>query len=257
MIEPLKSTSRYDTIGRSCSYRRKEDPLIAKVIEHALGSAKSVINVGAGSGSYEPKDRNVVAIEPSQIMIQQRPLDSLPAIRAHAEALPFHDRVFDAAMTVLSVHHWDPYQKEGIQEMKRVARDRVVVVTIDPRVSGKMWLMSDCLPEVAELDNKIFPFPETISGWLDCEAKIDIIPVNRDTPDWFLLSFWAHPERILDETARASTSGFARQAAEVVERVVSAVSRDLESGEWERRYGHLRKLPECDVGLRLITGFIS
>lgn len=257
MTVSITPTPQYDSIGHGYSVRRKEDPLIAKVIENAIGSAKSVINIGAGSGSYVPNDRYVVSIEPSQIIIHQRPLDSFPAVRAYADALPFHDKVFDAAMTVLSVHHWDPNQREGIQEMKRVARNRVVVITIDPRLSGKMWLMADYMPEVAELDNRIFPFPETISGWLECETKIDIIPVSRHTQDWFLLSFWAHPERILDKEARASTSGFARQTSEVVERVVSAVSSDLKSGEWDRRNGHLRNLSECDVGLRLITAFID
>ncbi|MCX6127399.1 MAG: methyltransferase domain-containing protein [Proteobacteria bacterium] len=253
MINSTQSHARYDSIGHGYSSRRREDPILSKKIVNALGNARTVINVGAGTGSYEPSDRVVIPVEPSEVMIRQRPASSLPAIRATAEALPFHDKVVDAAMTVLSLHHWDPYQAAGLREMKRVARDCVIVVTIDPRVSGKMWLMADYLREVAALDNRIFPLPETISEWLECETEIEIVPISRETPDGTLMSFWAHPERVLDEAARAATSGFARQTMEVVKRVVSEVGRDLQNGRWDERNGHLRRLYECDVGLRIIT----
>jgi SAM-dependent methyltransferase len=257
MNESQMRFARYDTIGHGYSHNRREDPLFCQNILNALGRARTIINIGAGSGSYEPSDRVVIPVEPSEVMIRQRPPTSLPAVRATAEALPFHDKSVDAAMAILSLHHWDPHQAAGVREMKRVARDRVVIVTIDPRISGKMWLMADYFHEVRDLDHRIFPLPETISEWLGCKTEIKILPITRETLDWTLLSFWAHPERVLDEKARAATSGFARQTEAVVERVVSEVARDLTNGIWESRYGYLRDLNECDVGLRLITGFLS
>jgi SAM-dependent methyltransferase len=226
-------------------------------ILNALGDSKTVVNIGAGTGSYEPHDRPVLAIEPSEVMTSQRDKSLLPAVRATADNLPLHDRSVDAAMTVLSLHHWHPNQHAGIQEMRRVARKRIVIVTIDPRISGRMWLMADYLKEVAALDFETFPLPETICRWLDCPTDIEILPINRNTPDHTLLSFWAHPERVLDPLARAATSGFARQSEGVVQRVVSAIKRDLDNGTWDERYGFLRGLHEFDAGLRLITAMDS
>lgn len=160
-------------------------------------------------------------------------------------------------MTVISIHHWYPNQLQGVREMCRVARERLVIVTFDPRVCERMWLLSDYLPEVAELDNRIFPLPETICDWIKGEVRIETIPISRDTPDWTLMSFWAHPERVLDPAARAATSGFARQPKEIVERVVTDVNRDLKSGQWDEKYGHLRSLKEFDAGLRIITANLS
>ena len=137
-------------------------------------------------------------------------------------------------------------------DLRRVARGPVVLLTYDPRVSGRMWLMADYLPEVRELDDRIFPWPETIAGWLG-GGRVETVPIADDTPDWMLGSFWAHPERVLDPQARAATSGFARMPEAVVERVVAAVRRDLEEGTWDRRFGHLRSLREFDAGLRLIV----
>lgn len=254
---PCLYQSRYDSIGQGYSTTRREDPLIRKAIHQALDDSKVIINIGAGTGSYEPEDRLVLPIEPSKTMASQRQSSRVPAIRATADSLPLHDKSVDAAMTVLSLHHWDPKQKDGIREMCRVARDRVVIVTIDPRVSGQMWLMADYLKEVAVLDLQIFPFPEVICEWLNCRTEVEILPIHRNTPDWSLLSFWAHPERVLDSRARAATSGFARQSEEVVQRVVSDIQTDLTSGAWDERHGRLRQLQELDVGLRLITGFLE
>lgn len=249
----MNDLTRYDQIGHGYSSRRREDPTLSKKIAKALSDARTVVNVGAGAGSYEPHDRLVIPIEPSEVMIRQRPSTGFPAIRASAESLPLFDKDVDAAMAVLSLHHWEPFQEKGARELKRIARDRVVIVTIDPRVSGRMWLMADYLQEVASLDNQIFPLPETISEWLDCTTDIEVVPVSRDTPDWNLMSFWAHPERVLDGAARGATSGFARQTEAVVQRVVTAVAQDLQNGRWERRNGHLRSLDEYDAGLRIIT----
>ncbi|MBX3188625.1 MAG: class I SAM-dependent methyltransferase [Labilithrix sp.] len=244
---------RYERIGRQYARTRREDPFIRERIEQALGDARSVVNVGAGAGSYEPLDRHVVAIEPSDTMAKQRPRGLAPAIRASAGHLPLRDASVDAAMTVLSLHHWDEERERGVRELRRVASGRVVVVTYDPRVSGEMWLMKDYFPEVAELDRRIFPSPERIIAWLGGNAEVSPLPISRDTPDWQLGSFWAHPERVLDEDARNGTSGFARAEPDVVARVVAAVRRDLDDGTWDARYGHLRELREYDVGLRLIV----
>jgi SAM-dependent methyltransferase len=245
------SASRFDRIGRGYSRYRREDLRFRRLIHGALGDARSVVNIGAGAGSYEPRDRDVVAVEPSDVMVAQRPADRAPAIRGRAEAIPLRDGSVDAAMAVLSLHHWDD-RRAGLSEMRRVARGNLVLVTYDPRVSARMWLVAEYFPAVAELDHATFPLPEEVAGWLG-GARIEAVPIPADTPDWMLGSFWAHPERVLDEGARNATSGFARQPREVVERVVDAVRRDLEDGTWDRKHGHLRRLAEFDAGLRLIT----
>jgi SAM-dependent methyltransferase len=245
--------TRYDVIGAEYAATRREDPRIAAPIHAALGEARTVVNVGAGAGSYEPRDRHVVAVEPSEVMIAQRDPRRSPTIRARAYPLPFEDQSMDAAMAILTIHHWDEDQERGVREMRRVARGPVVILTYDAEVSGRMWLMADYLPEVAELDRRIFPALETLAEWLEGEATVREVPVPRDTPDWSLGSFWAHPERVLDPRARNSTSGFARMPPEVVNRVVEAVERDLQDGTWDARHGHLRELDEYDAGLRLLV----
>lgn len=246
-------TPRYNHIGEGYTRTRREDPHLRAIIHAALGRAHTVVNVGAGAGSYEPADRHVIAVEPSDVMAAQRPADRVPAIRASAGALPLRDRSVDAAMAVLTLHHWDAEQEAGVRELRRVARGPVVLVTCDPEVSGQMWLMADYLPEVAELDRRIFPSPERLAGWLGGDVEVQTVPIARDCVDWTLMSFWAHPERVLDPQARAATSGFARQPTAVVDRVVSAVAADLASGAWDRRWGHLRGLDRHDAGLRLVV----
>ncbi len=244
---------RYDSIGHRYSTTRREEPRFARLIADALGGSRSVVNVGAGTGSYEPRDRYVVAIEPSDVMAAQRPRDLAPAVRADAHRLPLRDGATDAAMSVLSLHHWDQHQEEGVRELRRVARGPVVILTCDPHVSGEMWLMKDYLREVAELDRRIFPSMDRLASWLGGTTRIESVPVPRDTCDWMLMSFWAHPERVLDASAREGTSGFARMDRDAVERVVGAVERDLSSGAWDARHGHLRRLHEHDAGLRLVV----
>ena len=245
---------RYESIGHGYAHLRREDPLLYARIRAALGDARTVVNVGAGAGSYEPRDLHVVAIEPSDVMAAQRPRERAPAIRATAGALPLRDGAVDAALAILTVHHWDDARERGVRELRRVARERVVIVTFDAEVWSQLWLVAEYLPELGELDRKIFPPPEQIAGWLGGSVAIEPLPLSRDTPDWMLGSYWAHPERVLDAQARAATSGFARMPAAVVERVVGAVGRDLANGSWDARHGALRGLDELDVGLRLIVG---
>jgi len=245
--------TRYDVIGAQYAATRREDPRLAALIHTALGEARTIVNVGAGAGSYEPRDRDVLAIEPSEVMIAQRDPRLPPAIVGGAYPLPLEDRSMDAAMAILTIHHWDENQERGVREMRRVARGPVVILTFDPEVSARMWLMVDYFPEVAELDRRTLPRPETLARWLQGEVTVGEVPIRRDSPDWSLGSFWAHPERVLDTQARNSTSGFARMPAEVVNRVVEAVARDLQAGTWDARHGHLRELEEYDAGLRLLV----
>jgi SAM-dependent methyltransferase len=245
---------RYDTIGRGYTRTRREDQRLRARIVSALGDARTVVNVGAGTGSYEPDDRHVIAVEPSDVMAAQRPRSRVPAIRGWADALPLRDGAVDAAMAVLTLHHWDDACERGVREMRRVARGPVVIMTYNPRVSGAMWLMADYFSEVAALDHRIFPTPERLAEWLGGQVAIEPLPIHRDTPDWMLGSFWAHPERVLDVEARAATSGFARMPPPVVDRVVAAIARDLADGTWDLRHGALRSLEEFDAGLRLIVG---
>ncbi len=249
----LAPVVRYDSIGHGYSQTRREDPRFRALIHAALGNARTVVNVGAGAGAYEPADRHVIAVEPSDVMAAQRSPDLVPAIRASAGSIPLRDRSVDAAMAILSVHHWDEEREQGVRELRRVARGPVVILTYDAATSAAMWLMADYLPEVAALDFRIFPSPEQLAEWLGGAVRIDRIPIPRDTPDWQLGSFWAHPERVLDAKARAATSGFARMPANVVDRVVSEIARDLASGLWDDRHGQLRSLDELDVGLRLVV----
>ncbi|MGI9597159.1 MAG: class I SAM-dependent methyltransferase [Acidimicrobiales bacterium] len=247
------SAARYDSIGHRYVTTRREDPTLRDRILSALGESRTVVNVGAGAGSYEPRDRHVLAIEPSDVMAAQRPDDLAPAIRGSAAPLPLRDESVDAAMAILTVHHWDDQLEAGVRELRRVARGPVVIVTYDPAVSATMWLLSDYLPEAAALDHATFPTIDQLAGWLEGAVEVESVLTPRDTPAWPIGSFWAHPERVLDEAARNATSAFARMDPAVVSRVVATVDRDLQDGSWDRRNGHLRDLPAFDVGMRLVV----
>ena len=222
-------------------------------IHSALRESRSVVNVGAGTGSYEPLDRYVIAIEPSDVMASQRPEHAPPALRAFAHALPLRDHAVDAALAVMTVHHWDEQQERGVRELRRVARGPVVIVTIDPRVCSAMWLLADYLPEAAELIRSIYPAPEQLCAWLGGTSRVEPVLVSHDTPDWSILSYWAHPERFLDADARSSTSSIARMPAHVLQRAVEALRADLDSGAWDRKHGHLRARQAHDPGWRVIV----
>ncbi|MGH2856572.1 MAG: methyltransferase domain-containing protein [Solirubrobacteraceae bacterium] len=250
-LEP--ASQRYERIGVGYSRLRREDPLIRARLHAALGDAGTIVNVGAGAGSYEPGDRHVIAIEPSDVMAAQRPAQLAPAIRASAASLPLRDQSVDAAMAVLTIHHWDAERERGVRELRRVARGPVVILTFDAAVFSQMWLIADYLPEVGELDRRTMPAINEVCGWLGGETRVETVPVARDTPDWTLASFWAHPERVLDAEARGATSGFARMDPAVAKRVERAVRHDLETGAWDRRHGPLRDLHEYDAGLRLLV----
>jgi SAM-dependent methyltransferase len=245
--------ARYDRIGAGYARFRREDARIRARIVASLGDARTVVNVGAGAGSYEPDDRYVIAVEPSDTMAAQRPREKAPAIIASAGNLPLRDGSVDAAMAILTLHHWDDERERGVRQLRRVARGPVVILTYDPRVSTAMWLFDGYLPELAALDRQIFPLPETLAAWLGGRVSVEPVPIARDCSDWMLGSYWAHPERALDADARRATSGFARAPEPVVQRAIAALARDLADGTWERRHGWLRALDEYDAGLRLVV----
>ncbi|MGN6378632.1 MAG: class I SAM-dependent methyltransferase [Gaiellales bacterium] len=239
----------YDTIGGGYAVRRRPDPRIAAAIEAALGNARSVVNVGAGAGSYEPAERAVVAVEPSAVMIAQRPPGAAPVVRATAERLPFGDGAFDAAMAVLTIHHWDD-PAGGIAEMRRVAR-RVVVLVWDQPVTERFWLVREYLPQIAELDRPRAVSMRRLSELLG-GADIRPLPVPHDCVDGFLGAYWRRPEAYLEADVQAAISSLATLG----ERAAPGLARlaaDLDSGAWRRRHADLLELDELDVGYRLVT----
>jgi SAM-dependent methyltransferase len=241
----------YDRIGRGYSNVRRPDPRIAARIEAALGDARAVLNVGAGTGSYEPLDREVTAVEPSAEMIAQRPLDSAPVIQAEAESLPFQADSFDAALALLTVHHWKDLAA-GLAELRRVARDRVVLLTVDPEALRELWMNRDYWPEMSERESRRMPSMREFEANLPALTST-AVPVPRDCSDGFASAYWGRPEAILDPAVRQASSNWHLMAPEETERGLKALRADLESGAWDERYGRLRSEPELDVGLRLVV----
>ena len=240
----------YDQIGRSYTSTRHPDPRIAAAIVNALGDAGTVINVGAGAGAYEPVGRSLVAVEPSWRMIRQRPNGAASVAQASAEALPFRAATFDAALAVLTLHHWTDW-RAGLDEMKRVA-NRLVIFTFDPSEVHKYWLIEAYFPEIADLDQGRCPTVAEIVRHLG-DSRVDRIPIPHDCIDGFLAAFWRRPEAYLDPGVRAGISSFALLDQDVVARGVAQLEADLESGQWERRLGHIRSLDSLDIGYRLLV----
>lgn len=238
-------TALYDTIGIDYAQLRKPDPRIAAQIERALGAARTVLNVGAGAGSYEPADRAVTALEPSAEMINQRPVGAAPAVQGSAGEIPFPDQSFDAVMGVLTIHHW-PDQQQGIREMCRVARERVVLLTFDP--AARPWL-TDYLPELAALDEAAMPSLETLADWLGPVA-IETVLVPHDCSDGFLYAYWRRPAAYLDPRIRKGSSSFWKIAE--AEAGIARLAEDLASGAWEQRHGALLAEDSYDAGYRLV-----
>ena len=236
----------YDRIGVGYTEVRAEDPRIAAAIHAALGDARTVLNVGAGTGSYEPRDREVTAVEPSEVMIAQRPPGAAPAVRASAEALPFADGSFDAAMTVLSDHHW-PDRAAGLREMRRVARRRAVVFQFDVAALLDFWLARDYLvawrPESVSM--------EAIAGHLGA-TRTEVVPIPHDCRDGFLSAYWRRPHAYLDPRVRDGISVFRLLPEADVEPAMAALRADLESGVWERRNAGLLDREALDLGYRLV-----
>jgi SAM-dependent methyltransferase len=244
------TASAYDLIGQGYARHRRPDPRIAAAVHAALGDARTVVDVGAGTGSYEPSDRDVVAVEPSAVMLAQRPAGAAPAVQAVAEALPFASRSFDAALAVLTVHHW-PERAAGYAELRRVAR-RAVVLTIDPELHSRMWLV-DYIPEMAEVFRRIPPVDEVVDGIGARLADVVTVPLPGDCTDQMTVGNWRRPERYLDPEVRACGSAFHEVGPAAVERGMAALEDELRTGRWPARYGALLDLDELDVGLRLVV----
>ena len=234
---------------------RRPEPRWETAIRAALGDAESVVNVGAGTGAYEPRDVRVIAVEPSATMRAQRPPDAAPAIEGRAEALPLEDDAADAALAVLTVHHWED-QRRGLAELRRVARSRVVVVTWDPAFEGALWLVRDYLPEIAALDHgRFIPLDEVVAAL--GPARVESLPVPHDCSDGFMGAYWRRPERYLDPAVRPGISTFNLIEAAALERGLARLAADLESGEWRRRYGELLDRDALDLGYRLIVADVG
>lgn len=237
----------YDTIGLDYANLRRPDARIGAMIWRALGDAREILNVGAGAGSYEPAERSITALEPSIEMIRQRPPSAAPAVRGWAEALPFKDDAFDAAMAVNTVHHWADKAK-GFAEMRRVARGRIVVLTFDPMQRGT-WLL-DYFPGLAALDDAQMPRIADYERWLG-PVEVTPVPVPHDCIDGFLYAYWSRPRAYLDPKVRAAMSSF--HALGYVSAGLERLQADLDSGKWAERHGRLLELETHDVGYRLVT----
>lgn len=240
----------YDEIGIGYAQRRIADPRLATPIHTALGHAGTVLNVGAGTGSYEPTDRRVVAVEPSAVMLAQRPGGAATAVQANADALPFANRSFDAVLVVLSLHHW-PDRSAGLAELCRVAPLRVVL-TFDPVVHNRVWIF-DYVPEMAALESAQAPTINEVVESIDGRS-VEVIPVPRDCVDGMTIAHWAHPEAYLDPGVRQGGSALRQVDQVALARGLAVLESDLASGRWYRRYGTLLDGEEFDCGLRLIVG---
>ena len=237
---------RYDRIGAGYALRRRPDPRIADRLWGALGDADSVVNVGAGTGSYEPADRRVVAVEPAMAMIRQRPPFAAPSVQATAEQLPFPDASFGAGLAVLTIHHWSDW-RAGLRELVRVSRRRVVLFTWDPR-SESSWL-GDYFPSLIEADRRRFPGLASLQAILG-EMAVIPIPVPHDCSDGFMGAYWRRPSAYLDPLVRSAISSLATGASSVS---LASLADDLDTGAWERRHGQVLGLDEIDLGYRLIV----
>jgi SAM-dependent methyltransferase len=242
----------YDEIGVRYRTNRRADPRIEGQILEALGDARSVVNVGAGTGAYEPSDHEVLAVEPSRVMRAQRPPGAAPCIDASAESLPLPDGSFDAAMALLTVHHWRDW-RAGIRELRRVARSRVVIFTYDPAFPNGSWLTRDYLPELVALDVQRFPAIEQQAAAAGPATAVDAVPIPHDCTDGFLGAYWRRPHAYLDPKIRAGISTFHLPGAAALLGGLDELAQDLKTGRWLQRNEPLLDRNELDLGYRLLT----
>jgi SAM-dependent methyltransferase len=241
----------YEAGGLGYAVQRRTDPRLAAYVHAALGEARTVVNVGAGAGSYEPIDRDVTAVEPSAAMRAQRPPHLSVAVDATAENLPFADDSFDAAMAMVTVHQWSDADR-GLRELRRVSRGPVVILTFDGDALDRLWL-AEYAPELVAAERRRYPPIEHIQRVLGGTSTVQVMPIPIDCVDGFTEAYYARPEMFLDPAVRRSQSawGFIDDAA--TERTLSRLRGDLASGAWDRRFGSLRQQPEFVGSLRLIT----
>jgi SAM-dependent methyltransferase len=240
----------YDEIGHTYARTRQADPRIAAQITAALGHAVSVLNVGAGSGSYEPSDRRVIALEPSITMIRQRPPGAPPVVQGVAGELPFADGTFDVAMGTLTLHHW-PDLGGGLAEVRRVSR-RQVFLLFDGLVRDGYWLIDDYFPSVWELGSeRQAPTVAMVGKHLDV-VRVEVVMIPSDCTDGFGCAYWNRPEAHLDPVVLAGMSWSSQLASQVLAEGVERLRADLETGRWDERHGHLRSMTEADYGYKLV-----
>ncbi len=239
----------YDRIGVTYASYRKPDARVGRQIHRALGAAPLVLNVGAGTGSYEPPGR-CVGVEPSTLMLAGRPAGCAPVVRGFAEALPFPDRAFNAAMAVLTVHHWtDPVA--GFTEMRRVTTGPIVVLSWDAEVFARFWLIRDYLPEVVAAERRLITVDAIARMLAPC--RVEVVPVPHDCTDGFSAAYWRRPEMYLNAGVRQAISNLALLDQTVVRRMTENLARDLSSGAWHQRNQTLLELKELDCGYRLVV----
>lgn len=240
----------YAAIGRGYVHYRQPEPLIERMIIAALGGARTVLNVGAGAGSYEPRDRAVTALEPSATMRSQRPAELVPAIDGRAESLPFADGAFDAAMTTFSVHQWSDL-KAGLREMRRVTSGPVIVLSCAPELVQNFWL-NEYAPDVLAAEARRYPSLDLIASTLGGHVETRPVPIPLNCRDGFNEAYYGRPERFLEAGARTACSAWSFVDAQTSAVYVDALAADLASGEWDRCYGELRTQPSYDGSLRLL-----
>ncbi|QUX29784.1 class I SAM-dependent methyltransferase [Nocardiopsis akebiae] len=251
MADGSAGDADYGVIARTYTDHRRPDPRIAAAVHRALGDARTVLNIGAGAGSYEPLDREVTPVEPSASMRAKRP-DALPAaVDAVAESLPFPDGAFDAAMTTFSVHQWrDP--EAGLAEARRVTTGPVAVLTCDPDLVRDFWL-HEYAPEVLDTEARRYPAIADLAAGLGGATSVVPVPVPLDCSDGFNEAYYGRPEGLLEVGARLSCSAWSFVDEAVHERFTAHLSRDLADGTWDRRFGHLRGVPELEGSLVLVV----
>jgi SAM-dependent methyltransferase len=240
----------YDRIGASYGSTRRPDPRIASQVHAALATMGSVVNVGAGAGSYEPA-QTIAAIEPSTVMITQRPPGSAPCVQAVAEALPLRDNCVDATMAILTVHHWTDLAA-GINELRRIRRHRIVVLTWDQTVLGNFWLLREYLPDAARINEALYVPIERLVQLLG-GARVHTVPVAHDCTDGFGAAYWRRPDAYLDPTVRAGISMLAYADERDLGEGLARLAADLRSGQWHQRHAELLEQQQLDAGYRLLV----
>ncbi|MFI2202838.1 class I SAM-dependent methyltransferase [Streptomyces sp. NPDC020192] len=241
-------SATYDRIGIGYRHVRRPDPRLAELVHRALGGARTVVDVGAGAGSYEPTDAEVTAVDPSQVMLDQHP--GPKKVLASAEHLPFEDNAFDAAMAVMTVHHWNDL-RGGLRELRRVSR-RQTVFTWDPEHQPELWLIDEYLPEIRDLEHARFtPLSDVVEA-LGAHTVLPF-PVPHDFTDGFQIAYWRRPEHYLDPVVRQASSTFAQLPPSLVEPAMARLRADLESGAWRHRHADLLEREHMDYGYRLVV----
>lgn len=255
MTDPAKCAQAgdvdYGQHGLGYARQRRTDPRIAALVHRALGDARTVLNVGAGAGSYEPEDRYVLAIEPSAAMRAQRPVHLAPAVHGVAELLPLDDQSVDASMAIATVHQWRDLAK-GLRELRRVTRGPIVVLSFDGDALANYWL-AEYAPELIAVEFRRYPRIEAIARGLGDATDVQVIPIPIDCVDGFTEAYYARPEAFLDPAVRRSQSAWSFVEEKNQLRFIQALGNDLASGSWDRKYGEWRTKPHFEGSLRLIV----